>query len=315
MARESHAAYVDLDELLGVRVEARLDPCGYVFAADTEETLGMLEANVAVQKSVGVPSRLVSPAELASLVPGLRTHGIRGAAYCGEDGYFDRPQAVVEAFAGAAQALGANFEFGREVTGIARDGSGWQLKTTAGSFTAEVLIVAAANDSVPLFAPLGFALPLTVEPRYLFLSEPLPRRVLAPLVIAIDRGIALKQLEDGRLLASDLRATGNPAGGQDRWRGRIAENLAGLLPAIDASFATMLRGIYDMTPDAQPIIDELDQGLWLAAGFSGHGFMIAPSTGRLVAGSIAGDEPPEWGESVRWERFARREHELESQVI
>jgi sarcosine oxidase subunit beta len=315
MAKESHAAYVDLDNLLGTHVNARFERCGYLFAADTDETLGMLEANVAVQHSAGVPSQVISAAEMSALAPGLRTHGIHGAAYCAEDGYFDRPMAVVEAFASAARALGAAFEFGRVATGIVRDGTGWQLTTAEGSLSADVLVVAAANGSVPLFDLLGFDLPLTSEPRYLFLSEPCGSQVLAPLVVAIDRGIALKQLADGRLLASDLRATGDPTREEDRWRARISENLVKLLPDTPTSFPTMVRGTYDMTPDAQPIIDELDEGLWLAAGFSGHGFMVAPSTGRFIAGSIAGDEPPEWSESVRWERFAGSDREQESQVI
>ena len=315
MARESHGYYADLAGRLGSPVRARFDPCGYLFAADSEETLGRLAANVSVQHDAGVPSRLVSAAEAAALVPGLRTEGILGAAHCSEDGYFDRPRDVVEAFATAARDRGARFELASEVTAVARDGSGWRLETRTGSTMSDHLVVAAANGSIPLLAPLGFELPITSETRYLFLSEPLPTRVLDPLVIAVDRGIAVKQLADGRLLASDLQATGSPTDGQARWRARIAEQLAWLLPEADVSLPTMMCGVYDMTPDAQPIVDMLAEGLWVAAGFSGHGFMIAPSTGRVVAGGIASDEPPEWHTAVGWKRFAAGERELESQVI
>ena len=314
MARESHAFYGSLAERLGVAVDARLDPCGYLFVADAAETLARLKANVSVQRDAGVPSRLLTPAEAAELVPGLRRDGFLGAAHCGEDGYFDRPQAVVEAFAAAARARGAQIELA-EATGIARDGAGWRLETRTGGMTSDCLIVAAAGGSVPLLAPLGFELPVVDEARHLFRSEPLPARLLDQLVVAVDRGIAAKQLADGRLLASDLQATGDPAAGRDRWRARIAGQLASLLPALDVSLPSMVSGVYDLTPDAQPIIDELDRGLWVAAGFSGHGFMIAPSTGQLVAGALAGDPLPEWHEAVRWERFARRERERESQVI
>jgi sarcosine oxidase, subunit beta len=311
MAGESHAFYGSLAERLGVPVDAHFDPCGYIFAADTDATLAQLEANIAVQNEAGVPSRLLTPAEAAELAPGLRC---LGAAYCAEDGYFDRPQAVVEAFAAAAQARGARIEIA-EATSIAPDGAGWRLETTTGSSTSDCIVVAAAGGSVPLLAPLGFELPVVSEARHLFRSDPLAGRVLDPLVIDIDRGIAAKQLADGRLLASDLHATGDPALGQDGWRARIVEHLATLLPGVEVSLPNMVSGVYDLTPDAQPVIDELADGLWVAAGFSGHGFMIAPSTGQLVARALAGGSAPEWHEAVRWGRFDRRAREVESQVI
>ena len=314
MARESHAFYIDLSERLGVAVAAQFDPCGYLFLSDTDETLGRLAANVAVQQEAGVPSRLLTRAESLEAVPSLRDDGFVGAAFCGEDGYFDRPQAVVEAFAEAARTRGARLEQA-EVAGITRDGAGWRIETRSGDLTSDVLIVAAGVDSRPLLAPLGFDLPLVSEARHLFLSDFLAPGLLDTLVIAVDRGLAAKQLADGRLLASDLTANVDPVAEQGRWRRRIAEQLASLLPALDVPLPTMRSGIYDLTPDAQPVIDQLDDGLWVAAGFSGHGFMIAPSTGRLVAGTLAGEEQPEWREAVAWERFAARGRERESQVI
>ncbi len=240
--------------------------------------------------------------------------GFAGAAFCGEDGYFDRPQSVVEAFAEAARTRGAQLEQA-DVTRLTRDGAGWRLDTKNGGSTADVLLVAAAGDSRSLLAPLGFDLPLVSEARHLFLSEALAPGLLDTLVIAVDRGLAAKQLADGRLLTSDLTASGDPEEGQSRWLARIAEQLGLLLPALDVPLPTMRSGVYDLTPDAQPVIDELDDGLWVAAGFSGHGFMIAPSTGQLVAGTLAGEPQPEWGEAVAWERFAGRERQRESQVI
>ena len=310
MAGESYAFYADLAERLGVAVDARFDPCGYIFAADTEATLAQLAVNVTVQNGAGVPSRLLTSAEAAELVPGLQC---LSAAYCAEDGYFDYPQVVVEGWAAAARARGVQIEIDEAVS-ITPDGAGWRLETTSGSSISDCLVVAAAGGSVPLLAPLGFELPIVSEARHLFRSDPLPGRVLDPLVIAIDRGIAAKQLADRRLLASDLHATGDSVAGQAGWRARILEHLATLLPGVDVTLPNMVSGVYDLTPDAQPVIDELADGLWVAAGFSGHGFMIAPSTGQLVAGTLAGDALPGWHEAVSWGRFERA-REVESQVI
>ena len=98
LARESAAFYAEADERLDPPVPLGFRACGYLFVAHTESTLARLAENVGVQNAEGVPSRLVSPGEAAELVPGLRVDRLAGGAWCAEDGYFDRPQSVVEAF-------------------------------------------------------------------------------------------------------------------------------------------------------------------------------------------------------------------------
>src|SRR5881396_2225416 len=99
LARESAAFYADADERLDAPVPLGFRACGYLFVAHTDGALAHLAENVHVQNAEGVPSRVVTPHEAAELVPGLRADAIVGAAWCAEDGYFDRPQSVVEAFA------------------------------------------------------------------------------------------------------------------------------------------------------------------------------------------------------------------------
>src|SRR6478672_9960877 len=96
LARESFEFWDDVENRLGPLTLSR---CGYLFVANTQETLARLEANVALQNEEGVPSRIVSAGEAAELVPGLQGDAIAGGAWCADDGYFDRPQSVVEAFA------------------------------------------------------------------------------------------------------------------------------------------------------------------------------------------------------------------------
>jgi sarcosine oxidase subunit beta len=203
------------------------------------------------------------------------------------------------------------------VTAIERDGEGWRLELSSGVRAAvDAVVVAAAADSRSLLAPLGFDLPIVEEPRTLFLSEPIRERLLDPLVIAVDRGLAAKQLADGRVLASDLRASGDPVVEQDRWRRRIRDELSGMLPVLSyAALPIVASGVYDMTPDGLPIVGMLADGLWVAAGFSGHGFMVAPSTGRTVAAGIAGDTAPVWQDAVRPDRFDRAPSTTDAQVI
>jgi sarcosine oxidase subunit beta len=316
MAKESYEFYLRFAERFDTLARARFDPCGYMFLADDEATLARLEEALAVQRELGIPSRLLTPAEAAEIVPGLEPGGVLGAAYCAEDGYFDRPQAVVEAFAEAVSLRGGRVELAA-VRRLDRSGGGWRLALSSGvDVSTDAVVVAAGADSRALLAPLGFDLPIVEEPRTLFLSEPIRERLLEPLVIAVDRGIAAKQLADGRVLASDLRAEGDPATEQDRWRRRIREHVDELLPILRfVSLPIVATGFYDMTPDGRPIVDSVDEGLWVAAGFSGHGFMVAPSTGRIVADGIAGSALPEWSKAVRADRFGLRSQEAEAQVI
>jgi sarcosine oxidase subunit beta len=168
-------------------------------------------------------------------------------------------------------------------------------------------VVAAGGDAPALLAPLGVDVPIEPEQRHLFLSEPIRERLLEPLVIAVDRGIAAKQLTDGRVLASDLHTAS---------RRRLREELDRLLPALHyVALPIEATGFYDMTPDGQPIVDRLDDGLWVAAGFSGHGFMVAPSTGRAVADGLLGRALPEWHDALRADRFGDRPAAAEAQVI
>ena len=60
---------------------------------------------------------------------------------------------------------------------------------------------------------------------------------------------------------------------------------------IDATIANAWAGLYDMTPDAHPIVGRVADGVYAACGFSGHGFMQSPAVGRALAELIVRGEP------------------------
>src|SRR5262249_46264694 len=186
---------------------------------------------VAIQRDAGVPSELLDPGALEALVPGLRVDGVSGGAHCAEDGYFDRPQAVVAAFADAARRLGASFERSR-VRRLERAGDGWRMQGDFGALDADVVVIAAGADAPALVDAYAGPLPIAREPRYLLLGAPHAERTLDPLVVALDRGVAAKQLASGRLLASDLRAAGDPTREAWRWRDTVHRGFADLVPAV-----------------------------------------------------------------------------------
>ena len=141
LARESVAFWRNADAHLTSHVPLTLRSGGYLFVAQSNETLAVLEANVRLQNDEGVPSRIVTAAEAAEIVPGLVAVGIAGGAWCEEDGYFDHPQAVVEAFAHGIEVRRARVE------AIRRDGDGWLLETgPEGSIAADTVVVAAGVE-------------------------------------------------------------------------------------------------------------------------------------------------------------------------
>ena len=255
MAQESLAFLREAQDRLGARVELGWRACGYLWLAHSGAVLENLRANVALQNELGVPSRLVRPDEAAALAPGLQTETLTGAAWCAEDGYFDRPQAVVEALADAVRATGAEIE-------IAEVRSPREID-------ADAVVVAAGVDTPRL---LGIDVPIASEERYLFLSEPIRERLLEPLVISPERRFAAKQLGNGRVLASDLGARGDPVEGEPRWRVHVGDVVRELLPQLEfAPLGTLVLGTYDVTPDHQAILGAVRDGLWIAAGFSATG--------------------------------------------
>jgi sarcosine oxidase, subunit beta len=318
LAIESVSFYRELSERLGSTVQPRLEQCGYLFVADSEASHARLAANVALQNELGIPAQLVYADEAAELVPGLVPDGVEGASFCSEDGYFDKPQGVVEAFAEATQNAGVSIVH-REVTALERTESGWQLQfsdgTTAG---ADRVVVAAGYGSPAVTASLGVELPIRKEPRYLFFSAPITERLLEPLVVAAERRFAAKHLADGRVLASDLGADGDPESGRRHWRATVARGIQSLLPRLEfVSFDLLVEGFYDVTPDHQPILGTVPglDGLWLAAGFSGHGFMFAPAVGRRLAAAIGGEPPHPSLTELSLSRFSGRELSPELQIV
>lgn len=307
MSEESLRFYQRINETLEPETEPVFRQCGYLFLAHSQAALEELSANVAMQNRLGIPSTIVRPEELAQILPALRTETVVGASYCPEDGYFDDPWGVIFAFARAARRLGVTVEMAR-VTELHPAREGWELRFAGGGKAlAGQVVVAAGTESAALVHTLGVALPIQPEPRYLFYSNPIRERICDPLVISGERQFAVKQLADAQFLTSYLGAGRE---GQEQtpeaWKAHIAEAAEELLPALlELSLTHLVKGYYDMTPDHQPIVGPVPgaEGVWVAAGMSGHGFMMAPAVGRAVAELLRGAEPAWYFQGLGVERF------------
>ncbi len=315
LARESVAFFQDFNDRVQSDVKPTLEACGYLFLAHSDATLEQLRASVEVQNNAGVVSQILSPEEAAARAPGLAIDSVVGAAWCSEDGYFDQPRSVVEAFAQAVEGHGVKIAHAT-ITQLEHSATGWKVGTSDGGVVHAKQVVLATGYGTPeLASGIGVELPIEKQARHLFFSNQFRQRLLEPLVVSGEQGVAAKQIASGRVMVGDLRTDLNgetPAARLDRLHTQLGQ----LLPHMsDLKLPVVVEGFYDNTPDHQPIIDQVADGLWVAAGFSGHGFMISPAIGQRLSRILAGGPADELLSEFSLARFANDELETESTIV
>jgi sarcosine oxidase, subunit beta len=275
-----------------IRFFERLGPplfeqVGYLFLATTEQGLGQLEERRVLQQELGVPVERVDP----SLVAGLRVDDVLGATSCREDGVADPPTVTRHL---VAEAVARGVRLRERTDALAVDGD--VLVVACGPWSAEV---AAAHD-----------VDLPVRPLCRQLLETGPLRGLPaglPMTIEEETGFHFRRRGDRLVLAM--------VDPEPRWgfeervdESVVPDRLARLghryPPAAGTAIERAWAGLYDMTPDAHPIIGWVGDGVYAACGFSGHGFMQSPAVGEAAAAELLGEEPRFDLSPYRLERFA-----------
>jgi sarcosine oxidase subunit beta len=275
---------------------------GYLFLATTEPGLSRLEERRGIQSELGVPVQSVSPREAAEVAPGVRVDDVRGASFCATDGVAD-PMAVTREL----------------VRRAVEDGVELRERTRAENVPADVYVIACGARSAEVGQALGVELPVRPLCRQLLETAPLealPERL--PMTIEEETGFHFRRRGDRLVVAMPDPA---PRWGFDElvdeslFEDRL-RRLGHRFPA--AAGITLERGwagLYDMTPDAHPILGRVGDGLFAACGFSGHGFMQAPAAGRAVAeelltGTASIDLSP-----YRLDRFAGRDAVVSEELV
>lgn len=266
---------------------------GYLFLLDTEESAEAFTANVALQKSMGLDSRMLSVAEAAHLSPWISTEGLVAGAFNPDDGHCT-PEAVVGGYIRAARALGVRVIKSCEVTGIeaptaAGSRSISAVLTTRGRIECERIVAAAGAWSAALGEMAGVDLPVTPLRREIMVTEPVGFDTSAmPFTIDFTTSFYFHPEGQGLLMGcpdvadvADFNERRNP-----EWLGYLSELIERRAPGLaDVQPGRGWAGLYEMTPDHNAIIGEADElpGLYYACGFSGHGFLMGPGVGEVVA--------------------------------
>ncbi len=294
----------EMDQPLGLK------RCGYLFMLDTEHDLAQFRANVALQNSLGVPSRVIAPAEIAALAPEVEISGIIGGTWCPLDGLVD-PHGLLQGYVSQARRLGAKLVTGVRAKGIdVSSGRVARVTTTDGAIDTPAVVIAAGPWSRAVGAMAGVDIPIDPIRRQIAVTAPIPdHRPDFPFVIDFSRGLYFHREGAGILtgMSNHDEAPGFDTTVDEAWRLRHLENALERLPLLaDAGIAAEWAGLYEVTPDDQPILGRLPQveGLFACAGFSGHGLMHGPASGLVLAEEILDGRAHTIDiDPLRWGRF------------
>lgn len=287
-------------------VDIGLRKTGYLFLARSEATAERFRENVRTQRDRGAESEYLAPAEAVEHCPGLDPEPFVGASYNPDDGVAD-PNLTVRGYAAAAREGGVDVRTGVAVTDIHRAGGRVVgVEVTAGGdaerHEADVVVNAAGAWAPRVAALAGVDLPISPRRRRVAVVGPsrsVPPSV--PLTIDLETGSYFRP--EGDRLALVGGHFGDPDPEQDPDDYDDDMDLAWATTAVERAAAyttyfgpeTRIRrgwaGLYAVTPDHHPVIEESVPGLVTTAGFSGHGFQHAPATGQVVADIVHDDEP------------------------
>jgi sarcosine oxidase subunit beta len=316
--------YAKFEEVVGHPADYR--PQGYLFLATKDSHLTYLRDNFARQKKLGLTTARLLPAdEIRGMLPQLRSDDILGGSFCSTDGFVD-PYSVMNGFMASAIEHGATLWKKTAVTGITIDQQGaFSVETSRGPVSTRTVVNAAGAWSAQIAKFVGIDLPVEPLRRMLVPSEPFsdfPHS--SPMVIDMSTGFHFRPEGRGFLLAwNDPEETpGHKTDFEPSFIEKILIHAADRVPVFENLPINPKRawaGLYEMTPDHHCILGPVAAvpGFFLANGFSGHGVMHSPATGKILADLILQKKTNVVDDVsvLRFERFAQGELLHETAVL
>ena len=302
MALYSLHVYQNFAERVGG--ECGFTQTGFVALVGSADQAG-LEANIALQRRVGIQTSLISTEALCEMMPGIATADFSAAAYEPESGYAD-PYLTVTSYAQAARREGVVVKQNTAVTNLRFSGgkiSG--IDTAKDSYDAPIVINATGAWGAQVAKMAGVDVPINpCRVQVSFFRRPMGHEAAHPVVADFINATYFRP-ETGQLTLvglidpAEADAIVNPdnfyEGVDDEFILDTGERLVTRYPAMEQSQSTGgYASLYAITPDWHPIIDELPvgSGLYVCSGFSGHGFKLGPSVGLLMADLVTGVSKP-----------------------
>jgi sarcosine oxidase subunit beta len=292
---------------------------GYLFVAETEKELSLLKSTAEFHRRFNLGTKLLDCDEVQTIVPEMVCTSVIGGIFRKGDGVLF-PFPLLFGYAEHLKKAGVGIETHCEVNAIKRSGSGYELTTSRGTVFAERLLNAAGGWSRDVAKMMGTFIPTIPVRHQIMVSEPLAP-FLDPMIVTLRDGFYMSQGPRGELVGGITEAgqhKKDPHKSSSDFCIQMSSRIVSLFPRLgNARMMRQWAGYYDMSPDANPILDEVPglERAYLACGFSGHGFMISPAVGEFMACIILGERPPFPREPYRVSRFGAGEIRHETLVI
>jgi sarcosine oxidase subunit beta len=307
---ESIRLFEHFEEAVGSPIDFHQD--GYLFLLSSDKSVSGFRASVEMQRRLGVEVEWLDPGQAREIAPGLDTSGVLAATFCARDGIAD-PNGVTAGFARGAQAAGVEICRDTDAIGIEVRGNRIAaVQTTRGRIETRAVVNAAGAWAGGVAALAGVDVPIQPLRRHIFIAAPpgkdgwvratadgrTERAAPETRILVIDFQTSFYFHREGANVLFGMGDPNEPFGFDTtvRWDllPDVVEVAVRRLPILaDAAVSHAWAGLYEMTPDAMPIIGQVAAlpGLYVIAGFSGHGFQHSPAAGRVLADVIAGVDP------------------------
>ncbi|WP_353894264.1 FAD-binding oxidoreductase [Proteinivorax hydrogeniformans] len=308
LAKESIAEFEKLSEMIPTDYDLEFKQKGYMMLAYDRNMANQYKKNVQLQRTLGIEVDYLSPLEAKAIVPHLNTEGMVGATFCGKDGHLN-PFTTTLTYAIGAKRLGAEIYKGTEVLDMKLEkGKVSKVITNKGEIDTGLVINAAGPFSKNIAKMAGVDIPVYSERHQILVTQPI-KQIQDPMVISLKHGFYCQQTPHGSFIMgfgdpNELKGTDTTS----TWNflEEMAEKVLPVLPPLkNLKVVRQWAGSYNMTPDAQPILGNSEdvENFYMAVGFSGHGFMIAPAVAKAISETIVGKKPTVDISMLRLKRF------------
>lgn len=309
--------FEQLEEELGMPIG--LDQGGYLLVAYKDKEWNQFKKNMELQHSLGMDTKVLNLSEAREICPGLAGEDAIGFTYHERDGHAD-PFLTTFAYQEAAKSRGVSFFKHTEVTGLRVAGGAIRaVETSKGTIECGQVINCAGAWAQDIAKMAGIKLPNWAERHEILITEPVAPGVCPAMLMSFSGNYYMQQRPNGTIIAGESPSheplLGYTATAHSLHS--IASTITRMLPCTrDIRVVRQWSGYYDMTPDAAPILGETDvKSFYHSTGFSGHGFMLAPVAGQIMASLLNGETPFINPSIMDYRRFDRGELIVEPNVV
>ncbi|MCK4552195.1 MAG: FAD-binding oxidoreductase [Tenericutes bacterium] len=312
LAKKSIEFFMTANEVLGYKKDIEFKQEGYLILSTSKEEDEVFKKNVAVQNSIGIPSKLLSVEEALKVVPHLNPKAFTSASFCKTDGHVN-PFLMSEAYYKAAKNLGVDFYFYEKVLEIKVNNNRIEeVITDKRVFETNKVVNAAGGFAKEIGDMVGVEIPVFSENHEILVTEP-TTNIQGPMVMSFSKNIYCQQVPHGSFLIGRSNPDALPNHDiSSSWQflDEMAKTVCDILPKVGK--LRVIRtwgGSYNNSPDHQPIISDIEglPGFYIACGYSGHGFMFAPITGEILTQMILNKPLEDYTKELHINRFNNKE--------